>query len=265
MDKSVEKPYSVIATIEAKKPSMLRMVLKDVSMPNTVYIDRIFPSKNKTFVGVQKFEFNMPYSYPHAVLEVTDISGNNNEIKILETKRTKLKQFSLKDIDQTTKNFVLFAIDFCLKAGDLKANKVYFDSNNKIFIKYLDQLINYDTGQKIETPARYETNNSYIEINATDFKKNTVCRRLMILMHEYFHSIYHTKNLNHLDEEIACDLAATKICLMLGFSSIECLYAFAKLFEYNMNRVHWLIKDQEFRVEQIHKFITNWDKQNNLV
>ena len=200
----------------------IQVVVKDADRPNTYYMNRY-----RTIKGKQDFIIRMPQSPNRALVQVFNAKTKDNEgFKILDSKRedlqTRMSVFDFKN--PLIASFILFAQDFCDKAGYLSPG-VYVSRDGNYTINYLD-AIRSQTGVELNTPARINSISGIIQVSKNCFAKYTVAGRFAILCHEFAH-VFANKNIK---SEIESDLHASNIYLGLGYPRIEILNVFTRVF-----------------------------------
>jgi hypothetical protein len=94
----------------------------------------------------------------------------------------------------------------------------------------------------MNTPARIGHKSGIIEVSKNSFDKYTVAMRMIILLHEFSHKYKNPKIGLEISNETGADINALYIYLGLGFSKIDAICVFAKVFlraqtESNINRL----------------------------
>lgn len=250
--------------IEAKKPVLLRFQGVDNAHPNTVYFDRYYNKELvKTCLGdeckhvVQKFkgrkwfEFPLPLVPDTLEILVSDKSGKNTRsIKILK-KVIDTRPFALLQESEMTMAFIPVAEKFAKEAGYLPTKTYEWGG---FAIRYFTKIKDAE-GKVLSTPARVSHKTGVIEVAKREFKYMTVPVRFFILLHELCHYQFDNR------DEFFCDAFAANICLRMGISQLECLYALAKLFEDNGEDPKLIKEQQTARVMAMLQFIRHFNHQ----
>jgi hypothetical protein len=198
----------------------LVIIGSDPSKKNTDYF--------KTFVDNHIFDFNLPKSPKLLKITVFDQKEGNvavsNKFKVKYNGLFKINKQPL-FVDQDTKEFIDFSMDFSEKAGYLPTGN-YYSKNKKFLIKLLPSI----EGNK-GTPSRVHMLDNYIEVSKQWFDSMTVAGRQAILSHEFAHNHLNDESLtdnNEIEED--ADDAAYSIYRALGFSKFEWMNAWAYIF-----------------------------------
>ncbi len=230
--------------------SQIQVVVKDADRPNTYYMNRF-----KTIKGKENFIIRMPQSPTRATVQVFNAKTKDSEgFKILDSKKEPLQtQMSAFDFSNPLiAEFIIFAQDFCDKAGYLSTGTYTSLPKANFTIKYVDAIRSI-TGSVLNTPARINSKSGIIQVSQAAFKKYTVAGRFAILCHEFAH-VFANKNIK---DEIESDYHAANIYLGLGYPRIEILNVFTKVFMGANTPLN------QKRVLAMRKFIMNFD--NNIL
>ena len=203
----------------------------DVDRSRTIYFS--FPvSPKDLFIGC---------------LNVNNINDKDFEVKIEEAP---LKKYNIA-MDSETRDFVQLAINFSQVCGfkmPQPNGTVYSTSDGKFNIKYMPQIKDYSSGQVINTPARIGHNTGIIEISAAKFIKYTIPMRVMILLHEFSHKYRNPKIGLQINNEIGADINGLYIYLGIGFSKVDAICVFSKVFltAQNSSNIQRIRKIQDY-------------------
>lgn len=237
----------------------IRIIVKDSKMDFTVLMNRYAPV-NGDFV----FYVNMPLVRNSVdLILVNDADGSDNGFEYLGYEKLPLEK-RLDVIDFTTyhlNEFLRFIQKFCYNCGLLEINDpandkdYYVSEKNHFFIKYLDVITDYETGQPIETPARICVNSGLIEVSKQYFRGYTVPMRMATLLHEYSHPYINTDK----DNETEADINGLIIYLGLGYPRIEAAEAWCQIF------INYPTDQNVSRIDVIRQFITDFDNNQIVI
>ncbi len=226
----------------------VQVVVKDVDRPNTYYMNRF-----KTIKGKQDFIIRMPQSPNRALVQIFNARTKDDDgFKILDAKREPLEtQMSAFDFSNPLiAEFILFAQDFCDKAGYLSTGTYNSLPKANFTIQYVD-AIRSKNGTILNTPARINSLTGIIQVSKSAFAKYTVAGRFAILCHEFAH-VFANKNVK---SEIESDFHAATIYLALGYPRIEILNVFTKVFAGANTALN------QKRLKLMNDFIMNFDNK----
>jgi hypothetical protein len=246
---SDNKKFSLYITIKCKTPKTFRVWSEDANKKNSKYADRQIDVS-----GERTIYFSFPVSPKElyvAVFNVSDLRDDDFEV-VLEQKP--LKDYNIA-LDSETLNFLKLALYFSQVSGfsDATQNGVLYKTDDDLFrIKYFDVIRNHLNGKPMNTPARIGHKTGIIEVAKAKFDNYTIPMRLMILLHEFSHKYKNPKIGLEISNEIGADINALYIYLGLGFSKIDAICVFAKVFlgaqtESNLERMRKIN-------DYIHKF-----------
>jgi hypothetical protein len=86
------------------------------------------------------------------------------------------------------------------------------------------------SGTVLNTPARIGHKTGVIEVSKRRFDSYTIPMRMIILLHEFSHKYKNPKIGLDISDETGADINALYIYLGLGFSKIDAICVFAKVF-----------------------------------
>ena len=136
-------------------------------------------------------------------------------------------------IDKPTQQFLDLAIFFSQVAGFEKSNfqgRFFRTADGTYNIKYFPKIIDFRSGQVLNTPARIGHNTGIIEVSKASMIKYTVAMRMIILLHEFAHKYKNPQMGLSISDETGADLNALYLYLGLGFSKVDAIYVFANVF-----------------------------------
>jgi len=252
--------YKLFLTVNSISPIELMMVGYEENKPNTVHFYRQYGDKNfenvGLFQGTQTFEFPFPISPKKLKIKVFDnITSSTNGIKIVKIKHTKLNRSLSLSFKPHVQEFIDFALDFATKCGYVELGE--YESKTGLYSIVFDEYVRKwedSSNDIIFTPARIDHKTGIIEVGKHYFDQLTITNRLMILIHEFSHFYFNTK------DETECDILACTVCLKLGFSKTECMYSVARLFDNCGNQCDQYI----IRKQKVIDFINNWKNEKNI-
>lgn len=244
--------FTLLVKVKTQRPEKICVVLKDDSLPNTVFTNRFH-----IINGEQTFFLRVPISGKNAMLCVTngkygaDLAGDKT-FEVTEIKQVPLeKKLDVIDFNNPeVKSYVAFCTKFCFNAGWLSSGT--YKSEDGIFkLEYLPTIISSNTGKPLNTPARISQTSGRIQAAQDKLIPMTVPMRMAILLHEFSHFYV---NIDKEDESEA-DLNGLLIYLGLGYPRIEAYEAFLKTFDGTPSQMN---RD---RYDIINKFITDFENQ----
>lgn len=164
------------------------------------------------------------------VVTIDNVNDSADTDFSVDLKETPLKEYNVW-LDDETKDFVQMAIIFCQTCGftNPPMEGLYFKSrDDKFKIKYVPFIV--DQGVKLSTPARVGHRTRTIEVSKERFDEYTIPQRLVILLHEFSHVFRNPKIGLQISNEVGADLNALYPYLGLGFSKIDAIIVFCKVF-----------------------------------
>lgn len=217
---------SIYITISSSKTCRFRVCAEDTK-PNSKYADRTIEVN-----GERTIFLSFAVSPKQIILTVEPISELSDKEYDVKIEFRPLKKYAIW-IDKDTKNFLKLAVPFCQSCGFKQPGKLgkFFQSEDKNFVlHYMSEIVDYQTGKILNTPARIGHTTGKIEIAAKAFNKYTVPMRLMILLHEFSHKWKNPKMGLPISHEVGADINALYIYLGLGFSKIDAIYVYSNVF-----------------------------------
>ena len=230
-------PFTLVLGITTQQPESMVIHINDYKKQHTVYIHI-----EATVNGYREFNLNLPQSPTACLITILNKkNGNqpNNVDKSFEI--TKFKPENLEHCNNALKgndaSFVKFAQWFSEQAGILSASlslskpSIYRSEDAKFQIDYYNHIIDNETNQVLNTPARIAHVSGIIEVAKKDFINYTIPMRMIILLHEYSHK-YKNPSINKpIGYETGADINALNIYLGLGYSPSEAIYVFLNVFK----------------------------------
>lgn len=254
--KAPQKPYNLYVTVEATEGVELMLYGYEPNKRNTVHFLRQYGDSTVAdvglFKGVHTFEFPFPYP-PSSKLRIEaycNIKGKNASIKIKNVFHKKREKLSI-SFEEHIQEFIDFALQFSRNCGFLELG--IYESKTGLYNIVFDDYVKKWEGKNdvLKTPARVDHNSGIIEVSKWWFDQLTVTNRMLVLCHEFAHFYFGSTN------ESECDIIGAHICLTLGLSKTECMYAISRLFD-NCGTDEEC-KEYRFRKEQIIKYIEEWN------
>lgn len=253
-----KKSVMLLVKINTRKPTRMRISVRDSKKPNTFYTNR------KCEVNGEKtYYLRLPQSPDLAIVDIfNERVGNVPEgqdksftCTLLE-KPLKSSLNVFRSRNRNLLSFVKFAQEFSERAAILSAgDSIYRSDDGRFRIDYMDVIRSRKDNQPLRTPARISQKDGVIQISKFHFKKYTVPMRMAILLHEFSHFYLNYKPEN----EMEADKNALIVYLSMGYPRIEAIQAFSEVFigtPTDQNRQRW---------DEIRKFIDEFeDKKYKL-
>ena len=138
---------------------------------------------------------------------------------------------------------------FCKSCGYSEASKdgIFYETENKEFrIRYYTQIRNPNTGEVQNTPARIGNATGIIDISQEKFIRYTIPMRMVIILHEFSHKFKNPAMGLRISNEKGADINALYMYLGSGYSKIDAITVFAKVFlkaqtKSNMERMRYIM------------------------
>lgn len=248
--------FTLAVTVKSAtgRPESIRIILKDATMPNTVFTDR-----PKTVLDEFTFFIRIPVSGKLAELIIyNERTGNvpaksDHTFEVLNVQKQPLqKKMDVVDFtNPVIRSFVNFATRFCFNAGVLTSG-MYKSDDEKFRIEYVPTILSKRNGAEMNTPARISKVTGIIQVAQKKFVPMTIPMRMAILMHEFSH-YYVNDDINN---EIEADLNGLLIYLGLGYPRIEAYQAFVGTF------IGTPSLENKKRADVIDKFIKDFENNN---
>jgi hypothetical protein len=214
-------------TIKCKGKHKFRAIAHEENRRNSSYADRCIVVENERTIY-----FSFPTSPPNLFVGVKCLSGLKDEDFKVRFKIKELKTYNIWVDDETTK-FLKLASHFSKVCGYETANKdgrLFQTSGEEFKIKYYPVIINHKDNKPMNTPARIGHKSGTIEVAKAKFDKYTIPMRMIILLHEYSHKYKNPQIGLPISDEVGADINALYIYLGLGYSKIDAICVFAKVF-----------------------------------
>lgn len=214
-------------TILCKGRKCFRVWAEELDKPNSKYADRVIKVENGRTI-----HFKMPVTPKKLFLACLNTENVNDKDYEVIVREEPLEKYNIY-LDNETKNFVQMAINFSQIAGFTHPSSKglsFTDTDKQFLIKYYPAIIDRLSGNKLGTPARIGHNSGRIEVSAEKFMKYTIPMRFCILCHEYSHKYRNPKIGLDISNEFGADINGLYIYLGVGFSKIDAICVFAKVF-----------------------------------
>jgi len=216
---------------------------------------------NRNIIVEKDFTFfvRMPLTRNKVDVLIFNEQQTSDGITLNEIKKLSLeKRLNVIDFDKyKLKDFIRFIQNFAynapyLRLSDINDPKDFYRSQGKnFFIKYLDVICDYDTGQPLTTPARIDQNSGLIELSKFYIKDYTVPEIAGTLLHEYSHPWANSDP----NSEKEADLNGLIIYLGLGYPRIEAINVWTRILDDNPTEENMQRKDL------IIQFINDFENQ----
>lgn len=204
-----------------------RIWVEHFGKPNSKYADRVIEVD-----GGRTIYVSLPVTPKKLNIGCVNINNPNDTDFKVGLEEVALKKYNIWE-DQDTKDFVQLAVNYSQVCGfemPSKRGTVYQTPDAKFNIKYFPVITDFATGKAMSTPARIGHNSGIIETSANSFVKYTIPMRVCILLHEFSHKYKNPKIGLQISNEFGADINALYIYLGLGFSKIDAICVFAKVF-----------------------------------
>jgi hypothetical protein len=219
--------FSLRFTIECEGKKKFRVWAEEYEKINSKYCDReIIVEGQRTII----------MSFPSAPSKLF-LGALNTENRTDDSFKVTLLEGSLTTyniwLDASTKRFLKLAQDFskiCGYSEGTPKGRLFTTKDQDFAIRYFDIIRDMETGGVINTPARIGHQTGIIEVAKVKFDKYTYAMRMMILLHEYSHKYKNPKIGLKIGNEVGADINALYIYLGLGYSKIDAICVYAKVF-----------------------------------
>jgi hypothetical protein len=235
---SNQKKISLYITVKCDGKKSFRLAASDNGKPNSKYADRFFEVD-----GERTIYLSFPVSPKSIALIIANVQDPKDTSFTVTLEEKPLKTYNVW-LDMDTLKFVQLATTFSQICGFAEASptgRMFRAKNDEFRIRFFD-VIRDKGGNPIPTPARIGHETGTIEVSKDKFDRYTIPMRMAILLHEYSHK-YRNPNIGlPIEDEVGADMNALYIYLGLGYSKIDAITVFAKVFlkaqtEGNMDRM----------------------------
>ena len=224
---SENRTFSLNITITCNGTKSFRVWAEDLGKKNSKYADRTIIVEGKRTIY---FSFPItPRQLFFACLNANDPMDKDFTVIIEETP---LKTYNIA-MDGETIDFVQLACQFSQVCGfrlPERTGTEYKTSDDKFRIMYYPIIIDKVTSKPMSTPSRIGHSTGIIEVSAAKFINYTIPMRVMILLHEFSHKYKNPKIGLKIENEVGADINALYIYLGMGFSKIDAITVFGKVF-----------------------------------
>ena len=214
-------------TITCKGKKKFRVWAEDYGKKFSKYADRIIEVDGKRTIFL-----SFPVSPRNLFIGCLNSENPKDEDFTFDTIKSPLRKYNIY-MDSDTKDFVQLALNFSQRCGfDLPplGGNEWRDQNGLYRIKYVPIITDGATGTPLSTPARIGHSTGTIEISARKFVQYTIPMRMMILLHEFSHKYKNPKIGLKISNEFGADVNGLYIYLGMGFSKIDAILVFSKIF-----------------------------------
>lgn len=215
-------------SIKCSGKCLFRVTAEDLK-PYSLYVNR-----NIVVEGYRTIFLSFPVT-PKKIKIKVEIVENGKFDKsdfIAKIEEDKLKTYNIQ-IDEETQAFLDLGVYFSQVCGFEKASangRIFQTKGGKYNIKYFPKIVDFKTGQVLNTPARIGHTTGIIEVSQYSMLKYTIPQRFVILLHEFSHKYKNPKQGRPISDEVGADLNALYLYLGLGFSKVDAIFVFANVF-----------------------------------
>lgn len=253
--------FAINLTLESMRPVQLRVITYDRFKPYTKYSDRFVEVKGKRTIYL-----TFPQSPDSMVLFIYNTDKSRPDDFRLVSQKTirgsivpyEVMKLRTCDVwmDEDTKKFFDFAELFSKNAGIL-CTGIYSDNSGKFNIDYRDFIIDKNTRQLLNTPARVGHRTGIMHVSKQYFQDYTIPQRMIILLHEFSHKYINPKFGKKITNEFAADINALYVYLGKGYPPIDARIAYLQVFNQNDVDPNLSMKRYKFIDDFINKFQSN--------
>lgn len=221
------RKLSLHITIRTKGKKVFRCVAGDTSAKNSKYADR-----NITVDGERTIFFSFPISPRQIMVGVFNLNDKNDKDFDVKIEEKQLKEYQIW-LDEETRDFLPLALHFSQVCGFEEADpkgRLFRTKDDHFKIKFFPVIKDYMSGAPMSTPARIGHTSGIIETSKLRFDKYTIPMRMIILLHEFSHKYRNPKIGLPISNEFGADINALYIYLGMGFSKVDAIYVFVKVF-----------------------------------
>lgn len=183
--------------------------------------------------GFRKIFLSFPVTPKKLKINIKCLKSNNQKKDFIgQINEVNLIKYDI-NIDARTQEFLDLAVYFSQVAGFEKSNdngRIFRTQDGFYNIKYFPKIIDYRSGNVINTPARIGHKTGIIEISQASMLKYTIAMRMIILLHEFSHKYKNPKMGLPISNEFGADINALYLYLGLGFSKVDAIFVFANVF-----------------------------------
>lgn len=224
---SNDRKFCLYITLSCKGKKRFRVWAEDLGKKNSKYADReIWVEEKRTI------HFNFPISPKTLFLGIVNPDNVNDSEYDVVLMEAPLKTYNI-DIDAQTQRFLNTSLLFSKVSGfeqGAPQGRVFNPYKDEFIIKYYDVIRDGATGNVLSTPARIGHQSGIIEVSKAKFDNYTIPMREIILLHEFSHKYKNPKIGLEISNEFGADVNGLYTYLGLGFSKIDAIVCFAKVF-----------------------------------
>ncbi len=224
---SENREMNLVITVKCNGKKKFRIWAEEYQRINSRYADRVIEVENNRTIF-----FSLPVTPKTlfiACKNADNVNDNDFQVEIIETPLRKYNIY----LDSEALSFLQFAIKFSQTCGwqNPEINGTTYKSDDGRFrIKYFPIIIDKASGRPVNTPARIGHNTGIIEVSKKRFDRYTIPMRLTILLHEFSHKYRNPKINLPISNEFGADINALYLYLGTGWSKIDAITVFAKVF-----------------------------------
>lgn len=221
------RKMSLYITIKTSGHKLMRCVAADYGKKNSKYADRTIKVN-----GQRTIFFSFPVSPKQVLIGICNHNDQNDKDFEVTIEEKPLHEFEIW-LDEDSRDFLPLALRFSQTCGFETASpdgRMFKTADDRFKIKYFPIIKDYMSGQALSTPARIGHTSGIIEASQIRFDAYTVPMRMIILLHEFSHKYRNPKIGLPISNEFGADINALYIYLGLGFSKVDAIYVFVKVF-----------------------------------
>lgn len=218
---------SLHVTISCNGKKRFRLWAENYGKKNSKYADRVIEVDGKRTVFL-----SFPITPKNLFIGCLNADNPNDKEFTVEIIRAPLKTYNV-NLDSDTKEFMRLAEYFSQVCGfkrPAENGTLYKSGTGKFNIRYYMIIRDVLSGAPLGTPARIGHKSGNIDVSAYKFIKYTIPMRICILLHEFSHKYKNPKLGLQINNEIGADINALYIYLGMGFSKIDAICVFGKVF-----------------------------------
>lgn len=222
---SNELTLNITITCTGKK--RFRVWAEDLDKKFSKYEDRVIFVENSRTIF-----FPFPVSPKQLFIGCLNVDNVNDKDFTVILQEVPLKKYNIYE-DDDTKEFQQLAIYVSQIMGfrPPPPDGIFYPSKSgKFRIKLMPQIIDYNSGKVINTPARIGHKTGIIEVSWEKFARYTIPMRVCILDHEFSHKYKNPKIGLQISNEFGADINGLYIYLGNGFSKIDAICVFSRVF-----------------------------------
>ena len=222
-----EQSMTLFVTIKCSGKKRFRVWAEEYGKKNSKYVER-----EVTVDGKRTIYFSLPVTPKQMFVGCKNPTNLSDEDFTVTIVQAPLSGYDVQ-LDGEAREFLAFATKFAQTCGYIDPSPkgtIFQPKDSKFRIKYFPVIVDYASGRTINTPARIGHNTGIIEVAKVKFDRYTVPMRLVILLHEFSHKYRNPKIGLKISNEMGADVNALYIYLGAGWSKIDAICVFAKVF-----------------------------------